>query len=98
MQTLTRLLLAAVFALVLGACRTVPAPPEKVEVVVEKLRPLPTWATEQYQVPVPANGTVGARLANEDAALGLVELLLCHRRLLARLDKGETVDPKVCGR
>lgn len=96
MQTLTRLLIATA-ALVLGACRaTVPAVPEKVEVVVEKLRPLPSWATEQYQVPVPANGTVGARLANEDAALGLVELLLCHRRLLARLDKGETVDPKVC--
>ena len=96
MQTLNRLLIATV-ALALGACRaTVPAVPEKVEVVVEKLRPLPSWATEQYQVPVPANGTVAARLANEDAALGLVELLLCHRRLLARLDKGETVDPKVC--
>jgi len=93
-----RTVMLLALALLIGCGSNPTKPPERVEVVIEKLRPLPSWATELYQVPAPANGTVAARLAKEAAALGLVELLLCHRRLLARLDKGETVSSKECAK
>lgn len=82
----------------LAACQTVPNVPEQVTVVVEKFRPLPSWATEPLAKPVPADGTVGERVRSEHARGVVIDVANCHRRLLARLDKGEAIDRKECDR
>lgn len=97
MRTVT--LLATVLAL--PACQSapkLPQVPEQVTVVVERYKPLPSWATEQLVKPEAASGKVGDRLRNEEARGGVIDVSNCHRRLLARLDKGETVDKKECER
>ncbi|GAB3755170.1 hypothetical protein [Lysobacter olei] len=97
MRTLT--LTATVMAL--AACQTtpkLPQVPEQVTVVVERYKPLPSWATEQLVKPLAASGKVGDRLENEEARGGVIDVANCHRRLLARLDMGEAVDKKECER
>jgi hypothetical protein len=73
-----------------------PEIPEQVTVVVEKYRPLPSWATEPLDKPQPADGTVGERVRSEHARGVVIDLANCHRRLLARLDKGEAVSDQEC--
>lgn len=95
MRTVT---LAAI-VLALAACQSAPKfpqVPEQVTVVVERYKPLPSWATEQLVKPEAASGKVGDRLRNEEARGGVIDVSNCHRRLLARLDKGEAVDKKEC--
>lgn len=70
--------------------------PEQVIVTVEKYKPLPTWATDQLIVPMPADGTVGARLETNNKRGLTLDIANCHRRLLAKLDRGETVNDKEC--
>lgn len=77
-------------------CQTRPNVPEQVTVVVEKFRPLPAWAKEPLPKPQPADGTVRERIRSEHARGVVIDLANCHRRLLARLDSGEAVDPKEC--
>lgn len=80
-----------------ASCGTTrPQLPETVEIVVEKYRDLPTWATDPLPKPMPADGTVGARVMSEDARGHVIDLANCHRELLRKLDKGEQVDPKEC--
>jgi len=79
-----------------GSCQSKPNVPETVTVVVEKYKDLPTWATEQLVKPQAVNGTVGARLTNEDQRGNTIDLANCHRRLLTKLDKGEAVKPEEC--
>lgn len=80
----------------LAGCKTVPDVPSVVHVPVETFRPLPSWATEALPKPVPVDGTVEARIRSEHARGTVIDLANCHRRLLARIDKGEAVDEKEC--
>jgi D-alanyl-D-alanine dipeptidase len=80
------------------ACERRPNVPEQVTVVVEKYRPLPTWATAPLDKPQPADGTVGERVRSEHARGVVIDLANCHRRLLGLLDKGEPVDDAECSR
>jgi hypothetical protein len=88
------LVLAATLAGCVGPVKH--APPEIAHVAVKERMPLPTWATDALVKPMPANGTVGARLKDEDARGQTIDLANCHRKLLRLLDKGEQVDPKEC--
>ena len=92
MRTLIMLIALAL----LSACTSVPKVPEKVTVVVREYRPLPDWATKPYAKPLPIDGTVGAALESEAARGYLLDVLLCHRRLLTLLDQGQQVDAKAC--
>jgi hypothetical protein len=85
-------------AALVTACASVPNVPEQVIVPVERFKPLPTWATEPLPVPQPIDGTVEARIRSEAARGITIDLANCHRRLLAKLDKGETVDKQECER
>lgn len=100
MRTVTLLCTIAITPLLTAAScgNTRPQLPEVVEVVVEKPKPIPTWATDELPKPVAADGTVGARVVSEDARGHVIDLANCHRRLLRKLDKGEQVDPKECKR
>ena len=80
------------------SCQRRPTIPEQVPVVVERFRPLPSWATEPLDKPQPADGTVGERARSEQARGVVIDLANCHRRLLARLDKGEAIDARECSR
>lgn len=93
---MTRWLLPLLVLAALSGCKTVPNIPEVVRVPVETFRPLPSWATDPLPVPQPADGTVEARVRSHDARGAQLELVNCHRRLLARLDKGEAVDKREC--
>jgi len=73
-----------------------PSVPETVTVVVERYRKLPAWATEPLRKPEAVNGTVGARLQNEEARGMAIDVANCHRRLLMLLDIGQAVDEKEC--
>lgn len=92
-----RLLLLVVMCVTLMGCPlTKPQLPKETYIVVEKYKPLPDWATRPYQMPQPADGTVGERTKSNEARGTLLEILFCHRRLLSLLDKGEKVDEKEC--
>ena len=71
-------------------------PPQVVTKVVERFRPLPSWATEQLPNKPPANGTVEALKDANNARADTIDLANCQRRLLVRIEKGETVDAKTC--
>lgn len=75
---------------------TRPQLPETVEVVVEKYRDLPSWATDPLPIPHPADGTVGERVRSENDRGEVLLLANCHRALLRKIEKGEQVDPKEC--
>lgn len=79
-----------------ASCQPRPNVPEQVDVIVEKYRDLPTWATEPLVKPAPIDGTVEARIRSEEARGVIVDLANCHRRLLTKLDNGEAVDEKEC--
>lgn len=91
------LLVLAVPALGFTTCDRRPNVPEQVTVVVERYKPLPAWATEP--LPTWTTGPLIEDSLRSDAARGvIVDLANCHRRLLARLDRGEAVDKSECGR
>lgn len=90
-----------VVVLALVGCRSapeVPEVPEQVEVVVEKLIPVPSWATDDLPVAQRSNDSVREHLRVEEANTGLLRVANCHRRLLRRLNAGEQVDPEECRR
>lgn len=88
------LVLAAALAGCAGPVKQ--APPEIATVVLKERAPAPSWATDPLVKPMPENGTVGARLKDEDARGQVIDLANCHRKLQRMLDKGEPVDPKEC--
>lgn len=94
MRTISLLALSGLLA----ACNSVPVidVPKQVTVVVEKPIPPPDWATKPYAKPMPRDGTVGAVVESDSAKGALLDVLLCHRRLLDQLGKGKDVDPKSC--
>ena len=99
MRPLTWFLLGILILLCIAVSGCSSAPiktPERITVVVEKYKPLPLWATAPIAKPMPADGTVGEALASEFSRGVIIDLLNCHRRLLAKLDKGEPVNPKEC--
>ena len=97
-MTMPRELFALAVAAGLAGCAgpVKHAPPEIAHVVVKERMSLPTWATDALVKPMPANGTVGARLKDEDDRGNTIDLANCHRKLLRMMDKGEAVDPKEC--
>ncbi len=78
------------------ACQRRPNVPEQVTVVVERYKPLPAWSTDPLPKPQPVDGTVEARVRSDNARGEVIDLANCHRRLLAKLDRGESVDRKAC--
>jgi hypothetical protein len=82
----------------LGCQRFVSKPnvPQTVTVTVEKWRPLPLWALAPLPNAAPVDGTVRALLLANDQRAATLDFANCRSRLLARLDKGETPDPKEC--
>jgi hypothetical protein len=80
----------------LTGCATAPNVPKQVIVTVEKFKPLPAWATDPLAKPEATDGSVGARVRSEAERGITIDLANCHRRLLKKLDAGETVDPKEC--
>lgn len=95
---LTVLLLAALPLFGFTSCERRPEVPREVKVVVEKMTPPPSWATDPLAKPEPADGTVGARTRSHEARGAVIDVANCHRRLLARLGRGEHVDPKECNK
>lgn len=93
-----RTIAAAAVLMLLAACQTTPNVPEQVTVVVEKYRPLPAWATEPLEKPQPADGTVLERVRSEHARGVVIDLANCHRRLLAKLDRAESVGETECAK
>lgn len=79
-----------------GSCQRKPTVPQTVTVVVEKMKPIPSWATDALDKPQRVDGTVGAALKSEDQRGNVIDLANCHRRLLARMDRGEVVQQKEC--
>lgn len=65
-------------------------------VVVTEQAKLPAWAIEAHQKPTRRNDSVEAHLKNEDALDRLVDVLLCHRRLLWKLQNGDAINQKEC--
>jgi hypothetical protein len=92
--------LALLFILSLAGCATdpnkLPSLPKEVTKIVEEYRPLPGWATTPLPLPEAADNTVGARIKSNDARGNVIRLANCHRALLAKLDAGQSVDPKSC--
>lgn len=73
-------------------------PPVVVTKVVEKYKPLPTWATEQLPNTPPANSTIEALKDANNRRADTVDFANCRSRLLIQLDKGEKVTGKECSR
>lgn len=96
MRTLT---LIAAMLLTLTGC---PGPlvkadlPKETLVTVEKYKPLPEWATKKIAKPARKDDTFGAHLSHENALEAFVDYLFCGRELLAKLDRGEQVNPDDC--
>lgn len=94
------LMLLAALAL-LGACASVPKEPvlpKTVTVTVEKYRELPAWATAHVEKPMPADGSVGARVQSNDARGNVIDYDNCLRDLLAGLVAGHPADLKTCSK
>jgi hypothetical protein len=89
--------LVAVLAGLLTGCASTPIVPETVTVVVEKMIPVPEWATKPIVKPLPSDGTVGATLVSDYAKGTVIDLMNCHRALLRKLGAGLPADPKECG-
>jgi hypothetical protein len=83
--------------LLLTACASAPTIPKTVTVVVERYKPLPTWATKQTIKPMPASDAMGDRLEDENARGAMIDFDNCIRRLLTKLDAGQPVKPDDCG-
>lgn len=93
-----RTCLALILLALCGCQRLVVKPnvPQTVTVTVEKWRPLPVWALAALPNASPVDGTVRALLLANDQRAATLDYANCRSRLLARLDKGETPDPKEC--
>lgn len=97
-----RFLAVAIAALAAGCATTrdadIPKAPEVVTKVVERYRPLPDWALRLLPEDAPRQNTVdeAKRLASD--RLSTIQAENCRKRLLARLDRGEAVNPKACDR
>lgn len=95
MRTLASLILSALVA----ACATTPPPPPQapkvVTVTVEKLW-IPDWLLVLLPEDAPRENTVeeAKRLAN--ARLSTIQAENCRKRLAAKVNRGEKVDPKEC--
>lgn len=102
MRTLTlKLLIAGVLTPLLTAATcgdTKVDMPDVVRVSVPVREPAPSWATDPLPKPEPVDGSVGARAQSEHDRGLIIDLANCHRRLLKRIDAGETVDRKECER
>jgi hypothetical protein len=87
-------------AILPGGQRFVATPnvPTTVTVVVEKFKPLPEWALAQLPNAAPVDGTVRSLLIANDQRAATLDFANCRSRLLARLDKGETVSSKECSK
>jgi len=85
-------------ALGFTACERRPNVPEQVTVVVERYKPLPTWATDPLPVQARAGDAVESYIRSEKALGTVADLANCHRRLLVKLDRGEAVDKRECDR
>lgn len=89
-------------ALMLAGCagKTVVKPsipmPTTTTVTVTEWRDVPSWATEPVAVEPRRNDSVVEHLRHEHALEQAVKLMNCHRRLLRRLNQGETPDRKEC--
>lgn len=84
-------------ALLLPACASAPKVPEVVEVIVEKDRELPDWATRPLPRPERGGPTVRHALENEAARGDVIDLANCHRALLRKLSAGQVVEEGDCG-
>lgn len=92
-----RALICALSAvLCLSGCKTVPNVPATVTVVVERYKPLPAWAIEPLEKPMPANSQVQSHLITGNARGEIIDFANCRSLLLIKLDKGEPVDRKDC--
>jgi hypothetical protein len=80
----------------LPGCASAPVMPQTVTVVVEKFKPMPTWATATQAKPMLADGTVASHLRREDALDASFDYNACLRRLLASLDADKPVSASVC--
>lgn len=92
-------------AAALAACsarKTVVKPsvamPTTTTVTVTEWRDVPGWATEPVMVAPRRNDSVVEHLRHEHALEQAVKLMNCHRRLLRRLNAGETPERKECER
>jgi hypothetical protein len=88
--------LAIIIPILFGCASNPPRLPKTVEVVVERYRPLPEWATEQRAVPALESSTVEGHLKRENRLEGEAELSNCHRQLLKQLDENKVVNPRDC--
>jgi len=70
--------------------------PDVVTVTVEKILPLPAWATARLEKPMPVDGTVGARSRSHDQRGNVIDYANCRSSLLERLGKGEKVSQDEC--
>jgi hypothetical protein len=95
-----RIVLALILLALVGCQRFVAKPnvPQTVTVVVEKFKPLPLWATAQLPNSPPVDGTVGALWHTNEQRAATIDYENCKNRLLARIDKGETVSTKECSK
>jgi hypothetical protein len=92
-----RLVVCLLAATLLTACASGPPPiPKTVTVVVERYKPLPTWATKQVAKPMPATDMVGDRLTDENARGAVIDFCNCITGLLAKLDAGQPVKLDDC--
>jgi hypothetical protein len=97
----TSILAAILITLALPGCQRFvakPNVPQTVTVTVEKWRPLPLWALAPLPNAAPVDGTVRALLIANDQRAATLDYANCRSRLLARLDKGETVSTKECSK
>lgn len=98
---MTRLVALLALTLLLPACSTERAlrkvqPPKVVTKVVEVYKPLPDWAVKPLPNVPPKDSTVESLVKANNARAETLDLANCERRLLAKIDKGEPVNPKDC--
>jgi len=95
-----RFVLALILIALVSGCgttrpRSLPPAPKVVTVTVEKLW-IPEWLLELLPEDAPKQNTVeeAKRLAN--TRLSTIQAENCRKRLGAKVNRGERVDPKVC--
>lgn len=97
MRTLAALTLVAALTACKSAPPPVPVPPTVVTVTVEKPW-IPDWMLTLLPEDAPRENTVGEakRLAN--SRLTTIQIENCRKRLAAKVNRGEKVDPAECAK